>query len=423
MVKGPRIYADAASMASSQIINAALGMGFWAVAALILPPAQLGVMTALLALVTAPAMVIGTGVGDVFNSMMPTAGMELRTVYQRGQRTFYILSVPAGLIAAGAAVVFIPEVRYSIPVAVMIFAGVVVWGLFILQNSTLTSLDESRKLPLINGVVSLGRIAVLLLLVWLANWQPVVMATVLVGGVAVVVMRLVIGRIVEKRTAGSERGLWTADEAVAEVARMCKQAVPTQAMGIGVILLMPFLVTAYAGPVQGAVFSLSMSIAQTLEFVGSAMGTSLVVHASKNPREGSKMALVLFVRVSVLVAVGGIVLSLVAPVIFGILDPEYLELNAELVVILLAVGSFMRTMFVVWSALQRARREIGPLVVINGLFAVVVMVILPFACHWWGAVGAALTVGVAQTAASIAAVFGVARRRDSIRKRVFQYEV
>jgi O-antigen/teichoic acid export membrane protein len=194
-------------------------------------------------------------------------------------------------------------------------------------------------------------------------------------------------------------------------------------MGVGVILLMPFLVTAYSGPVQGAVFSLSMSIAQTLEFVGSAMGTSLVVHASKNPKDGSKMALVLFVRVSVLVAVGGVLVSLGAPIIFGILDPEYLDLNAEFVVIILAIGSLMRTMFVVWSALQRARREIGPLVVINGLFAGLLMVVLPFACFFWGAVGAAVAVGVAQTAASIAAVFGIARRRDAIRRRVFQYEV
>ncbi|PBC37869.1 hypothetical protein CJ178_27975 [Rhodococcus sp. ACPA4] len=423
MADGPRIYSDAASMASAQVINAALGMGFWAIAALILPPAQLGVMTALLALVTAPAMVIGTGVGDVFNSMMPAAGPELPSVFRRGLRVFYLLSVPAGIIAAGAAVVFISEVRFSIPVAAMVFAGVIVWGLFVLQNSTLTSLDEARRQPLVNGAVSLGRIAVLLLLVWLANWQPIVMATVLVGGVAVVAMRVFIGRIVSERTASARQGTWTAEAAATEVVRMCKQAVPTQAMGIGVILLMPFLVTAYAGPVQGAVFSLSMSIAQTLEFVGSAMGTSLVVHASKNPREGSKMALVLFVRVSVLVAVGGILLSLAAPVIFGILNPEYLDLNAELVVVLLALGSLLRTMFVVWSALQRARREIGPLVVINGLFAAVVMAILPFACHLWGAVGAALTVGIAQAAASIAAVFGVARRRDSIRKRVFQYEV
>ncbi len=421
--KGPRIYADAASMASSQVINAALGMGFWAVAAVVVPPAQLGVMTALLALVTAPAMVIGTGVGDVFNSMMPAAGASLGAVHRRGLRVFYMLSVPVGVIAAVAAVWFIPEVRGSIPVACLVFVGVVVWGMFILQNSTLTSLDESRKLPLINGIVSAGRIGVLLALVWLANWQPVVMSTVVVGGASVVFMRLMIGRIVERRSATSPPGLWTEGNASAEVVRMCRQAVPTQAMGVGVILLMPFLVTAYSGPVQGAVFSLSMSIAQTLEFVGSAMGTSLVVHASKNPKDGSKMALVLFVRVSVLVAVGGVLVSLGAPIIFGILDPEYLDLDAELVVIILAIGSLMRTMFVVWSALQRARREIGPLVVINGLFAGLLMVVLPFACFLWGAVGAAVAVGVAQTAASIAAVFGIARRRDAIRRRVFQYEV
>lgn len=83
------------------------------------------------------------------------------------------------------------------------FVGVVVWGMFILQNSTLTSLDESRKLPLINGIVSAGRIGVLLALVWLANWQPVVMSTVVVGGASVVFMRLMIGRIVERRSATS----------------------------------------------------------------------------------------------------------------------------------------------------------------------------------------------------------------------------
>ncbi|WP_137725048.1 lipopolysaccharide biosynthesis protein [Prescottella subtropica] len=420
---GSKLYVDAASMASAQVLNAALGMAFWAVAALLLSPAELGVMTALLALVTAPAQVIGTGIGDAYSAVMPAAGSALSAVYRSGQRIFLGVALPVGVLAGVAGITMLPDVRLHWSVGALVLVGVVVWGLFVLQNSTLASLGRAGTLPLANGLASAGRIVVLVALAAWANWQPIVVATIVSGAVAVAVLHRIIGKTVVSESEGVRAGRWTAPEAVRELTRLCTQTIPAQTLSIGVLLLLPFLVTVYAGPAQGAVFALSMSIVQALEFVGSSMGTSLVVHASRTPAESSSMALVLFVRVAVLVAAGGVALSLAAPFVFGILDPEYLGAGAQLVVILLSVASLIRTVFVVWAALQRSRRDIAPLLRANALFAVVLMIALAPLTLYWGAIGAACALVVAQAVASTAAVRSVARRRDDIRKQVFRHEV
>ena len=95
-----RLYRDAGSMASSSVANAVLGIGFWAMAAKIFPPAELGVMTAVLAVIVSVGVVIAAGVGDAYAALFPAAGDDRRRFYRIGQRTFLALALVSGVVAA-----------------------------------------------------------------------------------------------------------------------------------------------------------------------------------------------------------------------------------------------------------------------------------------------------------------------------------
>src|SRR5690349_22266781 len=109
-----RLYRDAASLASSSVTNAVLGVAFWALAAKLFAPAQLGVMTAVLAVIISVAIVVATGVGDAYTALLPAAGVARLQLYRRGQRVFVVLALVSGFAAAGATVAWLDDVRASV---------------------------------------------------------------------------------------------------------------------------------------------------------------------------------------------------------------------------------------------------------------------------------------------------------------------
>ena len=411
---GPsRLFRDAASLASSSVVNAVLGMVFWATAGFMVPPDRLGVMTAVLAVLTAPALVVATGVGDAYTSLLPAVGEHRPLLYARGQRAVAGLSIGAGLVAAGAAITMLDDVRGSVSVAVLIAAGTVVWAFFTLQNITLTSLGRARWLPYASGAASVGKVVLLPILAVAVWWHFVELAVLLSAVAVVLVLRPSINRIVAGSIGLPSHTSMTKVEARQEFDRFAKRTLASAALTLGVLALTPFLVTAFAGPSEGALFALSLAIVQTLDFVGSAMGVSLVVHASSNPRDALTMARSILVKAGAICACGALAVVVAAPIVIGTLDSRYDERTVLIVVAALSAGSVIRTVYMVWAALQRARRRMSALLTLNGLCGIVLLTSIPLLCSSFGAIGGALALLGAQVVLSVGAVvdFLLERRR------------
>ena len=94
-----KLYRDALSLASSSMLTALFGVGFWALCGKLIPPAVLGVQTALLSLIFAPAIVVASGVGDAFTAIVPVSGPAREKVIARGYRLVLIMSGISGLAA------------------------------------------------------------------------------------------------------------------------------------------------------------------------------------------------------------------------------------------------------------------------------------------------------------------------------------
>jgi O-antigen/teichoic acid export membrane protein len=156
------------------------------------------------------------------------------------------------------------------------------------------------------------------------------------------------------------------------------------------------------------VFSLGLAIVQSLDFVGAALGVSLVVHAAGAAEDGARMARVVFARTAVIVGGGAVVLVLLSPFVLGLLDRRYLQLHGVIVITLLAFGSVTRCAYVIWAALQRSRRRMRALMTFNAVAASLVLIAIAPVAQRWGAVGAAALVAGANLLLSLCAAGHVA---------------
>lgn len=415
-MKAQALYRDATMLAVSSALTAGLGIVFWVVAARVLPPERLGIETAVLSLITAPAIVIGSGVGDAFTAMLPHASRTRRVVLAHGYATVVVAGVVAGALAAGIGTALLPGTR-DVWAAGWIAVGVATWALFILQDSALTGLGRAWWLPIENGLVSAAKIGLLPVAAIIGLAHPVVASTLLPALLAVAVLFVLMRRLAPPphlvAPEGSPGGKpWASDPrcAVRHLRRFGGRTTAAVAMTMGSLTLLPFAVTAIAGPVQGAVFALCLSMVQALDFLAAALGVSLVVHASSHPARAHLMARSALARIAVLVALGGLVLWAVSPMLFRLLGPAYVALGGVSVVGLLCLGSLLRTVFIVWSALQRSRGHMRALLWLNGSAATTLYLLLPWAAGRWGALGAAAALLTAQGVLSVGAAGHVALR-------------
>lgn len=390
-----RLYRDAGSMASSSVANAALGMVFWAMAAKMFAPERLGVMTAVLAVIVSVGVVVASGIGDAYTALLPAAGPGRPQIFRRGQRLFVGAALICGVGAAVATISWLKEVRGSIGVAVLVLVGVLAWSALTLQNSTLVALGRARWLPAANIAASLGKIALLPLLAVNWAWHSVEMSFVAAAVLIVVILRPTIVKLVD--TGNDLPVAPTGDEiTIRRFDRFVVQTGLSSALSIGLVNVTPFLVTVFSGPVQGAIFSLSVSIVQALDFLGAALVVSLVVHASSAPEQAAAMARAILIRVVALATVGGAALVLIAPRALHLLNSHYNASATTAVISVLAFGTVFRCTYMVWAGLQRARRNMKWPLIFNSLCAVVLLGSMPILCGRYGAVGGGLALFLGQ---------------------------
>jgi O-antigen/teichoic acid export membrane protein len=397
-----RLYRDAGSMASSSVVNAIFGTVFWALAAKIFPPDELGVMTAVMAVIVSTGVVVASGIGDAYTALLPAVGAARARLYRRGQRMFWVIALTSGSAAALGTVLFLTEVRGSIAVAILVAVGVISWSAVNVQSSAVVALGRARWLPLANTGVGICKIALLPTLAITLHWHAVELSFVIAATAMMVGMRPAITRAID---AAGDLPPATVSETVAMhmFNRFFAQSIASSGLNFGVLMLSPFLVTAFAGPEQGALFALTLSIVQVLDLVGMAMSVSLVVHASSTPEAAWSMARSVLIRALSLTSAGAVVLTVLAPTALRLLHPAYGEMRTPVVIGVMCAVCVVRAVYTVWSGLQRARRNIKVPLRFNVVFAFAVPALLSVLCPVYGAVGGAVAILLAQLALSGAA--------------------
>lgn len=410
-----RLYRDAGALAITSVANAVFGVAFWAIAAKMFEPHDLGVMTAILAVVTSTGVVAASGIGDSYTALLPAVGADRRVVYRRGQRLFAGLVIVVGIGAAVGTTSWLAEVKSSFWVGVLVFVGVLVWASLTLQNATLVALGRARWLPTVNVTVSVGKL--LLLVVFAAGmwWHPLEMSVVVTAAICVMLIRPRILRIIDS---DEQLPPSTIPDGLPKrhFYGFVGQTTLSSALGVGLFMVTPFLVTLWSTPAQGALFALSLSIVQCLDLLGAALTMSLVVHAASDPANAGTMARAILIRTVLMATLGAALIIVIAPTALTFLNPAYGQMGAASVITVLAVGTVCRLAYQVWQGLHRARRSMAAPLILN-VVAAAVLVIMPGFCHARGALGGAEALLLAQLVmiAGIGIHFFASRNRLSVK--------
>ncbi|WP_422745647.1 hypothetical protein ACN27E_25035 [Mycobacterium sp. WMMD1722] len=411
-----RVHRDAAAMALSSVANAGLGVAFWGFAARFVAPEHLGVMTAILAVILAVGNVVAVGVGDAYSALLPAVGTARPRIYWMGQRVFLALALTAGVLGALGTTLLLEQVRGSTAVAVLVAVGIIGWASFNLQNATMTAVGRAAWVPTVNISLGLAKIVLLAALSVYVGWHSVELAVVLPVLVIVLIVQPVLIRIIVDGRELPTTAMISADRASAEFRRVVVRTVALSAMGIGVVTLTPFLVTVFAGAAGGALFALSFSIVTTFDYIAAAMAVSLVVHASSSPEHAGTMARGILLRAGALTIAGTAAVVLVVPTALQFLNPQYGVSDTLAVVAVLCAATICRVPYIVWAALQQARRSLRMPLVFNSVGALVMIAVMPVLCDAYGALGGAVAVLVHQIGLTVAAGvhFRVLRHREEV---------
>jgi O-antigen/teichoic acid export membrane protein len=277
--------------------------------------------------------------GSIFDRFLPMAGTRTRSIVTRAYLLVMAVALVAGIVylSLGFGAKFIPP---SLIWRALFVVAVVLWTIFVLQDSVLTSLRATRWVPVENILFSAAKLALLpaalavfahqgLFLAWTA---PVLAAT----GVVSWYLFSKLLPLHEARSLSKERF-----PTMREIASL---AVAQYATGLIIVFeaqLVVLIVIDKLGAVASAHAYLPGLIANSVEILLYNLVTSFLVEASTEPESVRKQARVTL-RAGLVVLVPAVTIGLIfAPEILRLFGPSYAEHGTTLLRMLLLSQPFL----------------------------------------------------------------------------------
>lgn len=366
------LFRNAYALMLSTGVSAALGLGFWLVAARYYTEEAVGQGSAAIAAQRMLASITATTLSGAVVRYVPRAGRATGPLVAR----LYVLST---VVVAAASGIFLLTLDLwgpsyaplgTLSAGIFFTLSTVGWALLTLQDGVLTGLRKAFWVPVGNAVFSVGK---LVLLVVLAAALPVL--GVFVSWAAAIALStvplawLVFRRLIPAQArADRDREPPTYREIGRFVAGDAFGAVFSLLM----ISLLPVMVAVRFDAAHNAFFYTAYTVGGTMEFMAINMASSLTAHASHSPEslaEGVRGALRRMVLLLVPVV---LVLVLFAPLILTPFGQGYTD-NGSLVLRLLAAGALPRVAVELYIGVLRVQGRTGMLAAVQGAMCVLVL--------------------------------------------------
>ncbi|MFT4029244.1 MAG: oligosaccharide flippase family protein [Protaetiibacter sp.] len=401
-----RVQKDSVWLILGYGITSIVGFAFWIVAARTMTPTEVGIGTAHLGVITAAAAIGATGIGDALLVMLPAAGAQRAALLRLGAVVLAIVAVVAA--GVGVAVLALQPGGASPLLVGAIVVSTVAWAFFVIKDAVLQGLGQVRWTLYLNGpanLVKLGMLPILAFALAGSSWALVLSAIVPAAVAGVIAWSLVSPRHARAEEGNDRR---VSPELRREFTLFVTRGGIASGVYVSTFLLLPALVTAFAGPEQGAVYALAAQLAATIDLVTHSFGSSFARHASADGR--SRTGLVrIWLRTATIAAIAAVGLVAVAPVILWILGDFYVEAGGWAVIALLAATSVINTVVTMWASSLRARRATATLLVWALVNSAVLVAGVWFAAGPYGAMGAATVVLVISALMSTVGIVGLIR--------------
>ncbi|MET9483226.1 lipopolysaccharide biosynthesis protein [Streptomyces sp. NPDC006638] len=400
------MFRNAYALMLSTGVSAALGLGFWLVAARYYTEEAVGQGSAAIAAMRLLASLTATTMIGAVVRYVPRAGRATGSLVLRA----YAVS---SLVVCVACVVFLLTLdlwgpSYAPldgPTAGLVFtASCVTWALLTLQDGVLTGLRKAFWVPVGNAVFSIGK---LLLLVAFATAMPV-LGVFVSWAAAIALSVLPLGWLIFRRLIPRQAEADHDREPLSlrDIGRFLAGDSVGALFSLAMINLLPVTVAVRFDAAHNAFFYTAYTVGGTMEFMAINMASSLTAHASHSPErlaEGVRGALR---RMAVLLVPVVLVLVLFAPQVLAPFGPDYAE-HGTTVLRLLAAAALPRVVVELYIGVLRVQGRTGVLAVLQGAMCLLVLGSALFLLGPTGISGAGLAMLGSMTLVALVAAPGL----------------
>jgi O-antigen/teichoic acid export membrane protein len=396
------LYRNGYALILSTGITSALGLLYWAVAAKFYSTESVGLNSAVVS-----TMIFLSGISQL--NMQETM---IRYIPVMGRRTtrmvIYTYIIVISLSALVGAIFYFgiplwsPSLSFlsqSPALALWFIMAVVIWGIFVLQDSVLTGLRQALWIPAENAAFSIIKIVLLIALATLIPASGIFIS----WSVSVLIIIIPISFLLFRRLIPHHVAIQPAQESAIPLRQISKYIAGNYAAALlsnMASTLLPLIITQVEGAEANAHFYLAWTIASALQIMTSNMATSLTVEASldnANVESYRRRALVGIFRLILPAALGLIVL---APIILRLVGQGYVAEGAPLMQ-LLALAAIPNVYNAVYISMSRTKTRVGAIVAIYGANAFLVLGLSHFFLPFYGITGVGLAWVISQCAIAL----------------------
>ena len=368
------LYFNAYALMLSNTLSSALGVVYWAVAARLYSPSDVGVQSALISL-----MLFTTGISQLnlrvaLTRLIPEAGSGARRLilasYAISAMTSVLVSLCVLLLLAVGIVSGQGWLGDAGAVAVFVL-GSMAWSIFNLQDGVFAGIRRAGWIPLENALYGVAKLALLVLFGFAVTSNGILYSFVLPMGIVVVLANVLIFKRLMPEFDLRSRGR-TLSMKLGRLVRFLSGDYLASLFALAYVSLLPILVVTRLGPSAGAVFYIVWIMVISLTLIPQSVSVSMTVEtitlADWDPG-AVRRALWHSLRITVpLVAV----VLLGAPLILAIFGPVYASEGTD-ALRLFALGVVPYAVVAIGMATARIAGRTRDLIVIQAIVTVIIL--------------------------------------------------
>lgn len=345
---GLRLERRAAALMTGFASSSLIGIVFWAVAARLYAPAEVGRASALISTAVLLATLSQLNLGNVYARFLGSAGDRQRHFIFVG---YAAVAGVAVLLGTGYELIGASSVLFDGVVERLLFPlGVAVLAVFAVQDLVLVSIHRASWVPVENVAFGLAKLGLLAIFATALPTGGIELSWVLCTAVAVAVVSAYLA-LRRNTPAPSTAVRFPAPRELAGavgaeyVVGMASTAVP---------LVLPLLVVYRLGVDANAYFSVAWLFGTAMNLLLWSIAAVALVELSGDPA-GARPLLVRSLRLALgVAALGGVAMWFLGPILLGFFGPEY-QSQGTPVLRTLALAAPSTAIVVVWTTAARAR--------------------------------------------------------------------
>ena len=353
-----RLFRTAGVLMLNTGLTAGLGFGFWILAARIYSPQEVGINSAIIAILVTVSTLAQVNLGSVFVRFLPETAYPARLI-------LIGYAVAAGLSIVAATGVLLIASRVAKPLSILEsnhvlgvvwVTSVALWCVFALQDAALTGLRTARWVPVENATFGVFKIAFLLLLAALGTRNGMFLAWVLPMAVLVVPVNVIIFRhAVPAHTPAHDEGV-VGRFGRRRLIRYLGMSSVASSIDQGTLAALPILVVGILGGTQNAYFYIAFTIVTTFELLTDNVITALTVEGVHEIDRLKQLTRAVARRLMTLLIPATIVLIIAAPLLLRFFGQTYVQ-HSTSVLRLLALASVLRGAVWLFMTISRIKGD------------------------------------------------------------------